>query len=133
MRLSLHQIIHFLFWFRLVACWKAEIFLHAQWWFYLHRKLRCISLQNLRIVSVMDGYGWIEVLNIKNNEFAMLLFVYALEPVNDVFFIFPLIQVKLMSKLFVHCLYLVNLLNLSISFLAEFISRTDGLFWNFLY
>ena len=58
-------------WCRFFVCWKADTFLHVWWWLYLHRKLSCISLQNLRIVSVMILLLMVEFINVKNNFIAL--------------------------------------------------------------
>ena len=61
----------------------------------------------------------------------MLLILYTLEPVVDVFCIFPLIHVEFMSKFFVYCLY-NKFTQLSKFIFTRVISRTDGFFWKFL-
>ena len=62
-----------------------------------------------------------EVVNVKSNEFAKLVFIYTLKPVDDVCCIFPLIHVQfIVSSLFLASI--INLLNFLSSFLARFIS-----------
>lgn len=100
----------------------------------LDQKLWYISLQNLRIVlETIFFYGWVEVLNVKHNEFAKLFLIYTLIPVDDVFctvhwFTFNLC---LTSLLIASVINIINLLNLWSSLLAGFIGHTNGLSWKF--
>ena len=117
-----------LLWSGFVACWKAKTFSHVRWWLYLHWKLWCISLRNLRIVSVIifviDGQ---KSLMLEKNKFAKLLFVYTFEPVDGVFCIFSTLYIHWTSLNYLFHACIINLLKLPFRvILAGFISRADG-------